>query len=278
MRVGIVGYGYVGKGMARMFEGKAEISVYDPMQLRNNEKGVLNSDLILICVPTPRLPNGMADTSIVRESCARFVETKGLICIKSTVPPGTTDDLAYRYGSHIHFSPEYMGEGGNYVEARYPNPTDSRSHNFCIVGGLRADEVLAFFQRVMATSARYVATTARAAELCKYMENAYLATKVAFVNEFAAICEAEGVSFNEVRDLWLCDSRVDPSHTLVFKDSRGFNGKCLPKDLDAIRYAARTQGVATPVLDGVTAYDLSRTKGRPIPVHVFGEKEKVTGL
>lgn len=259
MKIGIVGYGYVGRGIERMFQARSIISIYDPAQRHRDKSGVRASDLVVICVPTPRLLDGRAHTLIVEDAVADFAEAK-LICIKSTVPPGTTETLIKRWGDHIHFSPEYMGEGGNYVPPQYLDRADPRAHPFCIVGGRRPGEVLAFFQKVMATSARYIETSATAAELCKYMENAYLATKVAFCNELAAICEAQGVSYNQVRDLWLADPRVDPSHTLVFPDQRGFSGKCLPKDLSALRSFAQ---VATPLLDGVSQYDLSKRPSAP---------------
>lgn len=259
MRIGIFGYGYVGKGIARMFQDRADfIAVIDPHQLRNDQSRMAEVDIAFVCVPTPRRDDGSCNTSIVREVVAEWSDKVPLICIKSTVEPGTTEQLIESYGDHIHFSPEYMGEGGNYVEARYLHPTDARSHPFCIVGGRRPNEVLFFFQKVMATSARFIATTATAAELAKYMTNAYLATKVAFCNEFASISESYGVPYNTVRDLWLNDPRIDHSHTIVFQDNRGFGGKCLPKDVSAIRHAAGSAGCSTPLLDGVAAYDLER--------------------
>jgi UDPglucose 6-dehydrogenase len=262
VKIGIIGYGYVGKGIERMFEARADwVAVIDPAQKRDDRTRMAEADIIFVCVPTPRKDGGdMCDTSIVEsvvaEWAAHCASSRVLMCIKSTVPPGTTERLIKLYGDHVHFSPEYMGEGGNYVDARYPDPRNAMSHPFCIVGGHRADQVLAYFQRVMATSARYVATTATAAELAKYMENAYLATKVAFCNEFASIADAHGVPYNTLRDLWLCDPRVDPSHTLVFPNQRGFNGKCLPKDLAAIRMAAFIAGTMTPLLDSVAYYDM----------------------
>lgn len=254
--IGIVGYGYVGKGMARMFEDKYDIRVYDPHQLRYDEQGVNDADLVLICVPTPQRANGGCDVSIVLESIERFKLAK-LICIKSTVQPGFTEAMISSYGNHVHFSPEYMGEGGNYVEAKYPDPVDARSHPFCIVGGHRAHDVLDFFRSVMATSARYVATSPTAAELAKYMENSFLATKVAFCNEFASIAAGLGVNYNDIRELWLQDPRIGASHTLVFPEQKGFNGKCLPKDLAAIRFAADLTGTRSPLLDAVAYYDMS---------------------
>lgn len=66
------------------------------------------------------------------------------------------------------------------------------------------------------------------------MENSYLAAKVTFCNEFYEIASALDVDYNELRELWLADSRIEKTHTFVYPDERGFGGKCLPKDVSAI--------------------------------------------
>jgi UDP-glucose 6-dehydrogenase len=66
------------------------------------------------------------------------------------------------------------------------------------------------------------------------MENAFYAVKVTFVNEFYDIAKAHGVDFNELREVWLADTRISRDHTFVYPDARGFSGKCLPKDCNAI--------------------------------------------
>jgi len=254
--IGIVGFGYVGMSMAKLFAGRFDFCVYDPAKGFDDKECIRKSDLVLICVPTPQRSNGDCDISLVVESVELF-QHASLVCIKSTVTPGTTQSLIDRFGPHVHFSPEYVGEGKNHVPPEYLSPTEARSHPFCIVGGRRAQLVLNFFRRAMATSARYVAVAdPTVVELAKYMENSYLATKVAFCNEFANIAKSFGVDYNDVRELWLHDPRVDPSHTLVFPERRGFDGKCLPKDLSAIRSAAHSNAVKTPLLNGVDMYNL----------------------
>lgn len=256
MKVGIIGHGYVGKGMERLFAPAFDVAVYD-IATQPDANVLAGSDLILICVPTPMVEDGSCDTSMVKEAVSvtwpRSDAHKPLICIKSAVPPGFTDFLNFRDQTDVyHASPEYMGEGTNFVPAwDYPDPRDSRSHDFVIVGGPRAVEVLDFFQRVMATTARYVACTAIEAELTKRIENAFFATKVTFVNEMARIAAAHGVDWHTLRELWLLDSRVGRSHTAVFKDRPGFGGKCLPKDLSALIDEAKKAGVEAHLLEAI---------------------------
>jgi UDP-glucose 6-dehydrogenase len=94
-------------------------------------------------------------------------------------------------------------------------------------------------------------TDARTAELTKYMENAFLAMKVAFCNEFYDLAGSIGVDYNELRELWLLDQRVGRSHTWVHPDDRGFGGECLPKDLEALLRAVEEAGTPSGLLHAV---------------------------
>ena len=228
--VGIIGHGYVGKGMQQVFPDAA---IYD-IGTQPDNTALYGASLILICVPTPMADDGSCDTSAVEDAIytARHVAPDALICIKSAVPIGFTDK--HQCGK-LHVSPEYMGEGRNFVPPwHYPDPVNALSHDFVIVGGPRAVEVLEYFQGRMATTAHYHACAAKEAEAVKRFENAFFATKVTLVNEFYDICQANGLDWIRVRELWLADSRIGRSHTAVFPSSRGFGGKCLPKDLSAL--------------------------------------------
>lgn len=74
------------------------------------------------------------------------------------------------------------------------------------------------------------------AEMAKYMENTFFATKVTFCNQFYDLCLAMDVDYNKVRETWLLDPRIGRSHTFVYPDNRGYGGSCLPKDTAAIIY------------------------------------------
>lgn len=253
-KIGIIGHGYVGKAMERLFAPAFDIAIYD-VATSPSPDDLRGSELVLICVPTPMAEDGSCDTRHV-EAAARTAQeyARGaLVCIKSAVSPGTTDRLNAEYGTDaFHVSPEYVGEGTRYVAPwKYPDPLDSRSHDFVIVGGPRASEVLDYFARVMAADARYVACSAVEAELTKRFENAFLATKVTFVNEAARIAAAYGADWKAVRELWLLDSRIGRSHTSVFTDEPGYGGKCLPKDMSALIDEANKAGVDARLLKSV---------------------------
>lgn len=285
-KIAIVGFGYVGQAMQQLFSygGQFELVTYDVKMLpprkpetflereETNQaiararEPLRGAHLAIVCVPTPMRGDGAADISAVLDVASWVGDYAELVLIKSTVPPGTVDDLNRAAGGgtavgRFHFSPEYAGEGKNYVAPwRHPDPRDSKTHDFVIVGGPHANLVLDFFARVMATDAKYIATSAMAAELAKYAENAFLATKLRFCFELAEIAGAHGVAWSELRELWLCDSRVGRSHTLVHRGQDYFSGKCLPKDLSALVHVAHEKGIAAELLSAVSAANEARRR------------------
>jgi UDPglucose 6-dehydrogenase len=189
-------------------------------------------------------PDGSADTSVV-EDVVSWIESDYII-LRSTVPVGTTDRLRGSSGKSIVFQPEY----GPAETPDHPF-NDLRKVRWAILGGARKDTIAVADLYKTTFNADFVIqqTDAKTAELTKYMENTYLALKVTFCNEFYDIAEAFGVDYNELRELWLLDPRIGRSHTFVLPHSRGFGGRCLPKDLSAIIQSARQAGVLPALLE-----------------------------
>jgi nucleotide sugar dehydrogenase len=202
-----------------------------------------------VCVPTPSDPDtGACDTSHVCEAIKQLPTQR--ILLKSTVPPGTTDELVAATGKQICFGPEYVGESSYHQPFWSHDPSEVP---FAILGGdpaIRRYFIDALLP-VLGPSKTFFQCTAREAELIKYMENLFFATKVTFVNEFRQIADAFGVDWHTVREGWLLDPRVEPMHTAVFEQDRGFGGKCLPKDLDALIAASMTVGYQPYLLEEV---------------------------
>lgn len=267
--VGIVGFGYVGLAMANFFARRFKVVVFDAFMSdqgvwqRISDKGVSGDvrpgsradinrcDLALICVPTPRNPEtGACDTSNV-EDVLRWL-CAPLILIKSTVSPGTTDRLSAATGRPLSFSPEYCGESTYWTP--YAFHTAVVETPFFIFGGPDAETVklVDFYMEVAGPTKRYFRTTALKAELTKYAENCFYATKIAFSYTLDEICRAYGVAYADVRELWLADPRIHPMHTAVFEENdQPFSGKCLPKDLSALAAAGRQKGAEVGLLEAV---------------------------
>ena len=204
-------------------------------------------DLVFISVPTPINQDGQGcDVSAV-EDCVAWVQPP--MCIRSTIIVGTTDRLSAQTGKALCFSPEYLGESSFHLW-----PEDGVC-GFMIVGGpdQLIDLVIEAYKPAVASPTQFYRTTALTAELCKYMENCFLATKVAFVNQFYDIATTFNVDYAELKELWLADPRIGQSHTTVTEE-RGFRGRCLPKDLLAMIAAMKPHGGAL-LLEAIQTYN-----------------------
>ena len=251
MRIGIVGYGYVGKGMKKLFPNVTDI--YDePLGLGTKDQ-INQCDLAIICVPTPMKESSEefkeCDTSIVEEVIS-WIKTP-LILIKSTIPPGTTKRLIDKYNKNICFSPEYMGESKYQItDWKYMSATNPRTHDFVIIGGddKTADKICNIFVEELGPEKTYYLCNSTEAEMVKYLENSFFALKVAYFNEVYDLCEKLGISYHKVREGWALDNRVSKMHTSVFVTKRKFGGKCYPKDCNALVSFADTQGIDLSIL------------------------------
>jgi nucleotide sugar dehydrogenase len=258
VHVGVIGLGRVGRAVVALFERTSTVVPWDiTSEEPYPEQALAECDFVVVSVATPSRADGSADTSQVEEALSRVPVER--VILKSTVPPGTTDRLASETGKQILYWPEYVGE------SRYFNPFFSNAIEevpFAILGGpaeLRryvVDRLLP----ILGPTKHYFQCEAKEAELIKYAENAYFATKITFVNELSRICKAFDVDWHTVREGWLLDPRVEPMHTAVFADAPGFSGKCLPKDMRAIIAAAEAQGYdATFLQAAVDANDRFQT-------------------
>lgn len=247
IKVCIIGNGYVGKSMVKLFEGRYEIII---KEINENYTNVNNSDVAIVCVPTPMKKDGSCDISIVEEVIR---DSKAPIyLIKSTVPPGTTEMLTKKYNKKIVFSPEYVGEGKYPIPfwKGIPHPTETKLHEFQIFGGKKEDTnfMVDLYTPIIGPYCKYVQTDSTTAELVKYMENSFLGMKVVFCHEFARIAKNFGCNYNELRELFLLDERCERGSTAIFNNKLGYDGKCLPKDIESIYHSSKKNGFESKLL------------------------------
>lgn len=255
MKITVYGYGYVGKAVVRFLENHYDVQIVDPIALSGaefqsaNGTGFDPTEYAILCVPTPMAGDGSADVSAV-ESILRAGRHVHYL-VKSTIPPGTTEALQAQLtaafgGQTVTFSPEYIGEGAYHIPwwKDFAHPTDMTKHSFHIFGGMpcATRHWVDIWQKVAGWVPKYAQTDARTAELCKYAENMFLATKKTFCTELYKVAQAMGVDYRELRELWLLDARIGPAMTLIFADKLAFGGKCLPKDTQAIVNASVRYG------------------------------------
>lgn len=232
--------------------------LFDEPQGIGTREDVNGCDIALICVPTPSQPNGECDLRIIRDVVS-WIEGP-IICIKGAVPPGTVDGLLEKHPTKsIVISPEYIGEGPTWngtISDTFSSDYTPEQWPFIIAGGEAeaAAVVLNAFEAALGTVGADIdyiyEPNPATVELAKYMENVWLAQQVTFANEFHEVAKALGADYEVARDLWAYDPRISASHTDVLPE-RGFGGRCLPKDLDAIIWASRRAGYDPTFLQAI---------------------------
>jgi UDPglucose 6-dehydrogenase len=216
------------------------------------------SEFAFIAVGTPSGVNGEADLQYVAaaaESIARNMTSPLVIINKSTVPIGTGDWVADVVKSaqprEIAFSvvscPEFLREGSAIGDFMSPHRT--------VIGSLHREAAEKVAQLHLPLRAPIVITDLRTAEMIKYASNAFLATKISFMNELADLCESVGADVKEVAAGMGYDARIGHH----FLDAGlGWGGSCFPKDVKALAYMAKERGLAPRILDSVTEVNYSR--------------------
>jgi UDPglucose 6-dehydrogenase len=254
---------------------RGEVPIYEPglseMIIRNVKAGRLtfttdydtalaDADYVFICVGTPSGVDGEADLRYVRmaaESIAKTVTHPIIIVNKSTVPVGTGDwvaDIVHRsQPTPVPFDvvscPEFMREGSALYDFMNPDRV--------VLGSKNKDAAEKVAHLHLSLRTRIVVTDLRTAEMIKYASNAFLATKISFINEIAAICEKLGADVHEVAIGMGYDKRIGP-HFL--NAGLGYGGSCFPKDVKALEHMALVQGSHPALLRAVM--DINRDARR----------------
>jgi UDPglucose 6-dehydrogenase len=244
MNIGIVGQGFVGDAIYKKFKSYYEVFTYDLDKDKCNstlEIIVQKCGIVFLCLPTPMESSGACSTDILRQALddLNFLGYRETIVIKSTVPPGTTDELNSIYSDmSIVFNPEFLSEVS--AEEDFKNTTR------VILGGPRPSTTLLkqVYVKVF-PNATIVKTGAAHAEMVKYFTNAFLATKVTFANEVYRLCEAINLDYDKVVEYATLDPRIGKAHLAVPgpDGELGFGGHCLPKDLNALVYLYKSKGI-----------------------------------
>ena len=223
MKVAVCGAGWVGKAMMTLFP-----DAYLYSHGIGNKEEVNKCDVAFICVPTPNLHEWELDTSIVEEVVS-WCECP-LLVIRSTVNPGTCDMLSKKYKKQIVMQPEYLGETVNHPMS------DQKARQFIILGGKPEARRLCIdlYGTVYNASTTIRQVSALEAEIIKLSENRAIAFKVAECQELYDVCEKAGIDYYTIRDaVYGDDPRFNLWWTFIYPDKRGFNSKCIPKDVYA---------------------------------------------
>jgi len=238
------------------------------------------TEFAFIAVGTPSGVNGEADLQYVASAAKSIAEsmTGPLIIInKSTVPVGTGDWVADIVKDAqpepndfwVVSCPEFLREGSAIVDFMNPHRT--------VLGSLHPEAAEKVAQLHLPLRAPIVITDLRTAEMIKYASNAFLATKISFINEVSTICEALGADVKEVAAGMGYDKRIGP----MFLDAGlGWGGSCFPKDVLALAYMAEEKGLDPRILNTVMDVNYDRRKAAVAQTEALtgGLKGKTIGL
>lgn len=294
MNVCVIGTGYVGLVTGAVFAdlgnevvcvdkqkdkvdmlNKGIMPIYEPgleeMVVRNKNDqrmtfttrvadGVKKSDVIFICVGTPPKPNGETDLSYVSAAAkeiAKSIDRYKVIVNKSTVPVGTGDlvrnIIETNKRQNIDFdvvsNPEFLREGSAINDTLFPERIVIGAPNKHVA--MKLLELYAPLERPM------LITDVNSAELIKYASNAFLATKISFINAIANVCERAGADVTHVIKGMGYDSRIG---SLFLQAGLGFGGSCFPKDTDSLIHTAAKYGEDFRLLKSVVEINKRRVE------------------
>tara|TARA_Y100001968_G_scaffold331021_1_gene384460 strand:+ start:506 stop:1351 length:846 start_codon:yes stop_codon:yes gene_type:complete len=263
-RIGIIGRGFVGSAVEFGFSAQtgcsAAVKIYDKdpkLSLHTLDETVNDSDFIFVSVPTPSNENGSINLDILRNvlsSINNINKTDNIVLIRSTIVPGTTRIFEKEFSNlNLVFNPEFLTERS----AKYDFINQSRF----ILGGekINTEKVAALFKWRFGYSIPIIETSFETAELIKYMNNCFFATKVSFLNEMKLINDQVGANWDVAVEGFLRDGRIGHSHLSVpGPDGKlGFGGRCFPKDIQAIINFAKNLNITLSTLEGAWKTNLS---------------------
>ena len=286
MKLSVVGTGYVGLVQGACFADtgnnvicmdieekkinnlkKGIIPIYEPgleeLVKKNAQEGrlefttslktaVQKSDIIFLCLPTPPLEDGSADLSRVlgvAKEIAELANGEKILVSKSTVPVGTVDKIKSLVRKHSKYSievasnPEFLKEGTALQDSLKPDR---------VVIGTRSKKVGAVLQELyepfVRTGNPIMVMDERSSEMTKYAANAFLATKISFMNELANLCEEVGADIDSIRRGIGSDPRIGKQFLFP---GVGYGGSCFPKDVKALVKTAEEYGRTLTILKSV---------------------------
>ena len=283
-QVSIVGCGYVGLAMAAVFSDSGHtiicidtdrnkisqlknnvLPIYEPelaerlffspqskhIVFTNDFNDAKDSDVYFVCVPTPTNTDGDCDRTYLYSAFDSIINICGnapaIICIKSTVSPGTIRSL-YTYlqeqeldNIELVYNPEFMREGCALQDIYTKNPVILGSESAHAI-----QNVETFYRSFLSDNTKFLKTNFETAEIIKYAWNSFSAIRIAYVNELADLCSLLHGDISKVVQGIALSEELLP--TAVLKPGPGYGGSCFPKDTSGFKNLLKTQGFASSLV------------------------------
>src|SRR6056300_1217846 len=229
----------------------------------NLKDSISKSDIIFICVGTPTKKNGnnadLSQVYNVAKEISKSIKRFKIIITKSTVPVTTGDEIEKIISKKVSkklFSvvsnPEFLREGDAIRDFTYPDRVVIGTHN------KKSNKILKnLYSPLISKGAKYVNTSRRAAELIKYASNAFLATKITFINELANLCEKTNINVDDISIGMGLDQRIG---SRFLRAGPAYGGSCFPKDTKAITSTADKFSTNLSVIKSVIKSNENRSE------------------
>ena len=253
--IGVIGRGFVGDSMYRSFENKGVRNLVSFDKYKNGGigtfEGVLSADVLFLCLPTVfNHQLNQYDKGPILETCQKLVENnyRGTVVIKSTVEPGTTENLAKQFPLQFVHNPEFLTARTCYEDFHNQKHIVLGQSSACTDDGL---QMLHDFYHAYYPDADISHSTAVESESMKSFVNCFYSVKVQFFNELYLVCQATGGDYNKIRDLMVKNGWINAMHTDVPGPDGllSYGGLCFPKDTNALLQHMKTLGTPHKVLE-----------------------------
>lgn len=253
MYISIIGLGVVGKATHDYFLEKGiNVIGYDKYKKIGNIENTLLCKIIFLCLPTPFDVNKKKfDKSSINEVCKYYSKNnyKGLIVLKSTVEPETTENLYKKYKINIVHNPEFL-------TAKTANE-DVRNQKHIVIGipnnikyDLLVNELIRFYN-IYNPKAEISLIKSNESELMKLSVNSFYAVKIQFFNEIYLLCDNLDISYNVVKNTMLKNNWISKMHTNVpgTDGKLSYGGMCFPKDTNALNEYLSYKQISNKIID-----------------------------
>ncbi len=249
MKIGIVGLGVVGEAVKHGLERIGHtVRGYDIKHPHTSLGQLMDTQLIFLSLPTPcHADTGICDTTIV-EKVVHEIEGMGytgLIVVKSTVTPGTTDMLAERHRSlRFAFCPEFLRERAAYTDF-------VENHDVCVIGAYNDDDYELVKEAHGNLPKAFANVRPIEAEFSKYFSNVYNAMRIIFANSFFDVASKAGADYARIKRAMVLRNNIEDAYLDCNENFRGFGGVCLPKDTTAFAAYVRAMGHDLVIFDAI---------------------------
>lgn len=214
----------------------------------SHKEGVAEADIIIIAVGTPQGDDGSCNLTFLEQAAmdlSPYLKKNAIIVIKSTVPVGTNERIQQLIESRFHkkvtvvSNPEFLRQGSAVFDTMHPDRIVIGSDNKAA-----AEKIAAMY---LPLHAPILSTSIRSAEMIKYASNAFLATKISYINYISNLCEQVGANVEDVATGMGTDKRIGSA---FLKAGIGYGGSCFPKDVKALHHISKQNGVEADLLEG----------------------------